>query len=103
MDEELRQNIRSGSTTYEWKRVKVRGTPAGRAKRAEGASRWSKLVGRDRTSPLTVTLRYRGGAESWWLVEARGRRGAFPGWMGLDDVMAEINRSPEFYSRQRGG
>jgi hypothetical protein len=37
-----------------------------------------------------VTIKYRGGAESWWLVTARGRSGAFPGHAAIEDVMAQV-------------
>jgi hypothetical protein len=40
--------------------------------------------------PLTMKVRYRGGAEAWWLIEARGRSVAFPGHMCIHDVMREV-------------
>lgn len=69
----------------------MRPDPAGRATSPQAPSRWSKLGRRDPKTPLNVVIRYRGGAEAWWLVEARGRRGAFPGHMSIHDVMREIN------------
>lgn len=84
-----------------WKKVMLQGTPAGQATRPPKAGRWSGLKQRNERDPLTITVRYRGGAEGWWVVQARGRVGAFPSSMALIDVMAEINRSPEFYSRER--
>jgi hypothetical protein len=99
VDKDLEAYIRSGSTPYEWKRVKVRPKPAGRANRAAGASRFYGLTRRDSKTALDIKIKYRGGAESWWLIETRGRTAAFPGWMGLDDVMAEVNRSPSFFDR----
>jgi hypothetical protein len=59
------------------------------------------LVQRDPRKPLDVKIRYRGGSEGWWLVEARGRKGAFPGTMALVDVMAEVCRTPSFFERDR--
>jgi hypothetical protein len=37
-----------------------------------------------------MTVTYRGGAESWWLIEARGEHEVFPGHRCLDDVMARV-------------
>jgi hypothetical protein len=37
---------------------------------------------------------YRGGAESWWLIDARGSIGVFPGHAALEDVMAQIFNEP---------
>jgi hypothetical protein len=39
---------------------------------------------------MTLKVRYRGGAESWWLVEARGSQGVFPGSAALEDVMVQV-------------
>jgi hypothetical protein len=43
-----------------------------------------------RTQHLTIKVTYRGGAESWWLVEARGSTGVFPGSCYIEDVMAAV-------------
>lgn len=43
------------------------------------------------SDPLTIQIRYRGGSEAWWFIEARGSSGAFPGHMCLHDVMREVN------------
>jgi hypothetical protein len=43
---------------------------------------------------LTLTISYRGGAEAWWLIEARGSSGVFPGVAALHDVMREILSEP---------
>lgn len=75
----------------------MRADPAGRAKRPAGASRWSQVKRRDPKTPLDVKIRYRGGAESWWLIEARGCKAAFPGHMCIEDVMAEINEGERHY------
>lgn len=88
-------NRRSGSTTYEWRKVKISGgAPEGPApKAASKGTRWSGLGRRDSKRALTITVTYRGGAESWWLVTARGRSAAFPGHRCLDDVLGEVNRT----------
>lgn len=101
MAEPTDTNDCSGSNTVVWKRVIVRGTPAGRAKRLPKAGRFSGLTRRNPRDRLTLTVAYKGGAEGWWVVEARGRVGAFPGGMSLVDVMAEINRLSSFYEKRR--
>jgi len=70
----------------------MRGTPPGGPTQRATPGRFSGLARRNRADRLTLTLRYKGGGEAWWLVEARGRTAAFPGHMALHDVMAEINR-----------
>lgn len=86
-----KKNTRSGSTTYEWRRVKVRGGAPEGPSRQGPPKRFGGLQRRDPKSALTLTITYRGGSESWWLVTARGRSAAFPGHRCLDDVMQEIN------------
>ncbi len=68
----------------------MRGTPAGRATRPAKPGRFSGLARRNMRDPLTMKVRYRGGAEAWWLIEARGRSVAFPGHMCIHDVMREV-------------
>lgn len=88
-------NIRTGSTTYEWRKVKIAGSARTGQHVGRKPGRFSGLSRRNRTARLTVTISHKGGAESWWLIEARGRSAVFPGHRGLDDVMAEINREFE--------
>jgi hypothetical protein len=85
------KNTRSGSTTWVHQPDRIRRDPAPQAKRAAGSSRWSRLTRRRAEERLTITVKYRGGAECWYHVEARGSGGAFPGVMALHDVMREIN------------
>jgi hypothetical protein len=85
-------NVRSGSTTWEFRKVKIR-EPRPEAQHGSAKPRrFALLPKRDRRSRLTITLAYKGGAEAWWVIEARGRTAAFPGHRALHDVMAEINR-----------
>lgn len=83
-----------GSTTSAWKWAKIKrrpeGTHAGRAKRG----RWHHLARWPRTQPLSLKVTYRGGAESWWLVETRGAHGVFPGHAAIEDVMAQVFNEP---------
>lgn len=89
------QNERSPSTTYEWRKVKISGgAPEGPSPQASAPrKRWAGLGRRSGKGALTVTIVHRGGAESWWLIKARGRSGVFPGHRCLDDVMAEVNQT----------
>lgn len=84
------QNKRSSSTRYVWRKVKISGgAPEGPAPKAANR-RWHGLTPRDPKASLTITVSYKGGAESWWLVKARGRSAAIPGHRALDDALGEI-------------
>lgn len=39
---------------------------------------------------MTITIKYRGGAECWYEIRARGSLGRFHGATALHDVMREI-------------
>lgn len=86
----MSSNTRSQSTTFAWKRVKLRTPPEGqervRAKRGpHGLSR------RNWCEPLTLTIAYNGGPEAWITVKTRGRVFKRPGWVQLVDLVADIN------------
>lgn len=87
-----KKNVSSPSTTWTARPDKLRPDPAGRATRPAKQGRFYGLGKRDRTVPLDVKIRFRGGSEAWYLVEARGRAVAFPGHLCLHDVMREVNR-----------
>lgn len=78
------------STTYAWKKVKVSRGAAGQGTARRRRSGFLRLARADRSRPVRVTVTYRGGAESWWWVEARGEKAALPGHWSFDDVMARI-------------
>ncbi len=78
------------STTWAWKQVKMKPPPAGHNGARAKRGRWRHLAQWPRTRKLQVTVTYRGGAESWWLIEARGSQGAFPGHAALEDVMSQV-------------
>lgn len=86
------KNKRSGSTTYEWRKVKVRGGAPEGPSAQPSTKGFHGLSRRNGSTALTLTIVHRGGAESWWLVKARGRHRAFPGHWALDDVMAVVNQ-----------
>src|SRR6185503_20745786 len=88
---QLRDEQVFGSTTWEWRKVKItRRTPAQQDRRG-AASSSPALRQWPRRDPITITVRSRGGAESWWEVRARGRTHRFPGWVTLEDVMAQVH------------
>lgn len=64
--------------------------PAGHPTAAAKPSRWYRFGTWPRHKPLTITIQHRGGAESWWLVKARGSHGVFPGHLALEDVMSAV-------------
>lgn len=70
-------------------KIKAPAAPHGSAP-PQGA-RPKPLVRRDRRSPLLISVRYRGGPEAWYEVEARGRSYRFPGSVCLHDALELIN------------
>jgi hypothetical protein len=78
------------STTSDWKWAKVKRRPQGTTTARAKRGRWRHLARWPRTQHLSIKVTYRGGAESWWLVEARGSEGVFPGHAALEDVMSQV-------------
>jgi hypothetical protein len=78
------------STTFVWKQVKMKPPPAGQDAARAKRGRWHGLATWPRRRSVTVTIYWRGGPESWWLVKARGRHGVFPGHCAIEDVMAQV-------------
>lgn len=85
-------NTSMPSTTWEFKRVRVRRPPNGQKGSPPKAVRWFRLPHRNPREPLTIKVKYRGGEECWYEVHARGEVGRFPGYVALHDVMREINQ-----------
>jgi len=80
------------STRWAFKRVRVGRPPeATGTVRAQRAHRYA-LPKRDPRVPLTVTVKYRGGPECWYEIQARGTVWRFPGWVSLHDAMEQVNR-----------
>ncbi len=78
------------STTWAWKQVKMKTPPAGQDRARAQRGRWHGFPVWPRRKVLTLTIVYRGGPQSWWLVSARGRHGVFPGVAALEDVMRQV-------------
>lgn len=81
-----------GSTTWEWKRVKIGRPPEARSDSApKGLHSWVRLPSWPlRRRPLTIKVTYRGGPEAFYEVHARGRIGRFSGGACFHDVMQAI-------------
>lgn len=81
------------STTWRWKHVMLRGPRPPQDTQRSAAAPPSPLRSRDPRSPLQIVVRYSGGSEAWWVVEARGRSWRVPGDRALHDVLAMVNRT----------
>lgn len=55
--------------------------------------RWRRLPRIDWRKPQHVTISYRGGAEAWVEVHARGDLGRYPGHTAIIDILADITRN----------
>lgn len=84
-------NVRSISTNWEWKKVKMRdpGPPQG-SSAAQPLRPWG-LRKRNRRKPIWISVKYQGGSDASYWVEFRGTAWRFPGHACLHDVMEIIN------------
>lgn len=80
------------STRYEWRKVKMSRSAGGQQHSAPKGRRFFHLPPWDWRRPTTVTMKYRGGAEGWIEVRARGSLARYPGYVQLIDVLGEITR-----------
>lgn len=81
----------SVSTTWAMRKVKIRSAPQANSTARRSRSKGSVLRRRDARERLTITIAYRGGAEAWWVLEARGVRWTFPGHRSIHDALWSIN------------
>lgn len=98
-----KRNTRSASTTWDWERDRISSAARKGTARVAKQRRWRGLVKRNPKESLTIRITYRGGNQAWYLVEARGRSGVFPGVLALHDVMREINGDPTWTSNPKHG
>ncbi len=82
-----------GSTTWAWKKVRVSRPAGGQGGSAKLPPRFWGLPPRDPRVPLPMTLKYRGGAECWIEVHARGRIARYVGVTALADMLFEANQN----------
>lgn len=90
MPDDRNGNTRPPSTTWEFRRVKVRRRPQGPAARRPKDSSFGDLGRLDPKEGTFVKVTYRGGPECWWQLEARGKTVRRPGSLALHDVLWEI-------------
>ena len=81
---------RSGSTTWAYDSGEIGGSRREGKARVAKPRRWRSLNRRNPKAKLTLTIQFKGGAECWYLIEARGSSGIVSGAIALHDVMREI-------------
>lgn len=79
------------STTWAYRKVKIARPPGGHATARSSMYGWRSLRRSERRMKIRITVSYRGGPQSYWLVEARGRHAVLPGHMALEDLMAAVH------------
>jgi len=90
MHDDSESNICPPSTTWAYRKVKIK-TPARAADTARRSrSTFRSLARRPLRDTTTLTVKYRGGPECWWEIRARGVTVRRPGWLALHDVLREI-------------
>lgn len=96
-----RTNTRLSSTTYDTELVKVPRRPKGQQGSTPKASRWGSRSALPPREKITIRVYYRGGAECWYEIEARGTKGRFVGLTALHDVVQEIAQGVNWYTKDR--
>lgn len=81
------------STTFEWRQVRVRRGAAGSNTARRSRSAWRRFARRDPGEWLTIRVKWRGGAEDWVMVSARGETNPIPGHRSLIDVVMAVNNA----------
>ncbi len=84
-------NVRTPSTTFAWRRVKVLQDSPRRGGLPAGRRSALALRHRNRRKPLQVRFWYTGGLESSWVIEYRGVTWRFAGAICLEDVGSFLN------------
>lgn len=94
-------NTRSVSTTSGWIPARIPGRPAGPVGQPPEATNkaFSRLPlnRRDHRTPVTLSVRFRGGPEAWFEIKGRGRTWRVPGHDAFYDVMARIFNGDTHY------
>jgi hypothetical protein len=81
------------STTWEWRKIKIARPPEATRAVSTKSRRFFGLPPRNPREILTIRIKFRGGAEAWYEVHARGSIARYPGHLALHDVMRDINRT----------
>lgn len=87
-------NTSTPSFRYGWIYGKIAKPPEALASTSPKAPFWRKLTRWNPRDPLTLTVTYRGGAECWIEVKARGRLGRYPGHVAIYEVLRDVWNSP---------
>lgn len=82
---------RSPSTTWEWRKVKLKAAPAQGTQSPKASNTPHRLARRNRNRPIWLEGKFRGGAESSWTFTFRGVTWRVPGWWTVEDLMAMVN------------
>lgn len=82
-----------GSTRWVAAGERLSSSARGKTQHARRAYRWFGLRTARASEDIQITVRYRAGAECYYLVQARGRHGIFPGIVSLHDVMREVRQA----------
>lgn len=82
-----------GSTTWKWKQVRMARPPEAMSTAPRTGHRWRRLPRIDWRKPLHLTITYRGGAEAWVEIHARGDLGRYTGDTAIIDVLLDITRN----------
>lgn len=83
-------NNSSLSTTWGWRRVKISRAPQASVESGRRPPQIRSRSRRNPRDPLTISISYRGGAECWWEIHARGCIIRRPGHNSLHDVLWEL-------------
>jgi len=102
MGYELDTSAEGPSTTWIPKPDRMRGSRRGATQNGSQRPKFRSLRPRNPRERLTVTIRYRAGAEAWWLIEGRGTVQAFPGHLSLHDVFSALNGQGPIHARVHG-
>lgn len=86
-------NGSSWSPTLEWEFGKIRRRPQRQRDSAKHRQLWRRMSRRNPSAPLTITVEWRGGAEAWVRVSARGSYRNYPGYASIADVVLDINNA----------
>lgn len=90
MTSPIDSNPSSPSTTWGWRRVRIRPAPQANTTATPKGSPHTKRALRDRRKPLTVTVVYRGGPECWYELRARGLVVRRPGYICIHDALMAL-------------
>lgn len=87
MDQSTRGVRQQASTTWAWRKVKLRAVPPGQGIASPKATPSRFCLAPKRGQWLQIEVRYHGGSESSYVLRYRGNSWRFPGWMALADVL----------------